>query len=44
MLNLITTKKATYSEGTVKPYQPFNPMDDAAKIYKAMKGKSRMKL
>lgn len=25
-------------EGTVKPFQPFNPIDDAEKLYKAMKG------
>ena len=25
-------------EGTVKPFQPFNPVDDAEKLYKAMKG------
>lgn len=25
-------------EGTVKPYSPFNPIDDAEKLYKAMKG------
>lgn len=26
------------NEGTVKPFQPFNPIDDAEKLYKAMKG------
>jgi annexin A7/11 len=28
----------TFYEGTVKPFGAFNPMDDAAKLYKAMKG------
>lgn len=30
--------KARISTPTLRPYQPFNPSDDAAKLYKAMKG------
>ena len=28
----------TVSNPTLRPFQPFNPMDDASKLYKAMKG------
>ena len=36
--NMNTYSPVTIYEGTVRPFQPFNPNDDAAKLYKAMKG------
>jgi annexin A7/11 len=36
--NYLPVAPQVYTEGTLKPYQPFNPQDDAAKLYKAMKG------